>query len=311
MSHKSHDDRSAIGLLPNLDQLSHSDPRIAAEFVSDELQAARDATASVVAIHIPVFKFAKAILWLLFLASIVANSGCARVGSITTRNGGISYVDATEGPDGNTQLSTGQIFSPAQALHNDNQWTLRSYANGGTVFTSNDGRGPLSEDAPALVTTISGLKPGAHYNIYAYFWSDHHNWHLQASVKPGPTDGSTASFSKDGTESSSVAPLAVATNFDSPTLTTEDNRKLYQANLGHSVADAYGQIRVWVDDYPNAPELNRTWYDGVGYSPASRFAMDRRTLATVLTLGAVSLGSLLCLIISIFRNRRRKPATDS
>jgi hypothetical protein len=246
---------------------------------------------------------------LLLLAAIVAISGCARVGAISIGNGSITYVDATDGPNGNTQLTTGRVFNAALVpLHNDNQWTLRSYANGGTVFASNDGRGPLTEDAPAMVTTISGLQPGAHYNVYAYFWSDYRNWHVQASVNPGPLNSSTTCFSKNRTDSSSAARSADATSFDAPVVTTEDNRELYQANLGNTVADAYGQIRVWVDDLPNAPEMNRTWYDGVGYSWASSFALDRRSLAIVLTLCTVALGSLLCLIISLFRNRRRNLA---
>lgn len=254
---------------------------------------------------------ATAISGVLLAASFVANIGCGRVSSMATGNGSISYVDATEGTNGNTQLTTGQVFNPSPALRYDNQWRLRTYANGGTVFTSNDGQGTLTEDAPTLVTTISGLKPGEYYNIYAYFWSDHHNWQLQASLRPGPSSDPTTSFSKERTDSSTVASLADAKDFDSPVLTSEDNRELYQANLGIVVADTAGQIRVWLDDNPNAKEMNRTWYDGVGYSPASSFAMDGSSLAIVLTISAIALGSLAFLIFSLFRNRKRTPAINS
>jgi len=222
----------------------------------------------------------------------------------------ITYLDAVDGPNGNTQFATGHVFIARRGtLHNDNQWSMRLYGNGVTVFTSNDGRGADTEDAPQLVTTISGLEPGAAYNTFAYFWSDYHNWQLEASLNPIVTGDPATRFSKDQTETSAAAQRAVARDFTAPIIVTEANRNLYQASLGKTIADPHGQIRVWIDDNANASEVNRTWYDGVGYSSANRFGA--RELMSALVLGTLALALLSCVIISLFRSRRRVLAINA
>jgi len=182
----------------------------------------------------------------------------------------INYVDATDGPTGNTRVADGGEFNAVKTspLGNDNLWTLRPFANGGTVFTANDGMPPGPEDAPGLVTTISGLTPGERYVVYAYFWSDQHNWHLQAALSP--PDGSTASVSAFKPSTNARAKPAVKDRFASTVLVTEANRILQQAPLGQAAADGHGEIRVWIDDLANTVSANRTWYDGVGYAVAPR-----------------------------------------
>jgi hypothetical protein len=185
----------------------------------------------------------------------------------------IDYVDATDGPGGNTRLATGGVFTatpydvgPAQA---DNNWSLRNFANGGTVFTSNDFG---FEDAPGLVTTLENLTPGQPYRVYAYLWVDSlppSNWRLKASLTTAPPlpDDPAVSFGKLASALTSEAPPAEASDFNTTILPSEGNRTLLQASLGVATADSNGELRVWIDDYsgPDSRTWNRTWYDGLGY----------------------------------------------
>jgi hypothetical protein len=205
----------------------------------------------------------------------------------------ITYVDATDGPNGNTQLWDGGTLSSLQGapVGNDNQWSTRPFGNGGDVFTSNDGRPPGPEDAPALVTTIGRLTPGSTYLVYAYFWTDQHNWHLRASLDSRFTAEAIAQKSAE----------AAASKFSATIVTNEGNRTMRQAPLGRATADANGEIRVWLDDLANAQSGMRTWYDGVGYrlAPASQLPAPGTMLALALMLIA-SIGGLF-----IWGRRRR------
>jgi hypothetical protein len=239
------------------------------------------------------------------LAAIVVTAGCEREIPVSHDTASITYVDATDGPSGNTTLATGEILAAVTtaAVRNDNLWGMRSYGNAGTVFTSNDIGGSGSEDAPQLVTTIQGLAPDDRYEIFAYFWSDHHNWHLQASLAPFGDSDPDHRFSKDATESSVVAPPAVEANFDSPMLVTESNRTMYQARVGEATADSNGEVRIWIDDNPNASERERTWYDGVGYRLAGHRVWKGRTIAGLVILVTIILAAIWYLIFRLLRNR--------
>ena len=191
----------------------------------------------------------------------------------------ITYVDASDGAGGNTALSAGGVFtavaSPGGA-NNDDAWSKRSpFANGGSVFTSNDsGSGATAEDAPGLATTISGLVAGNAYEVFAYFWDGNGNWRLKASLRelpplPNNTPGERpVSFSADGSASSTASPQAVAADFVVAPLISEGDRRLRQAALGRIRANASGQIVVYIDDLenPTVSTTQRTWYDGVGYA---------------------------------------------
>ena len=113
---------------------------------------------------------------------------------------GITYVDATDGPTGNTSLASGGEFSPPRStspFNFDNYWTNRTFGNNNTIYTSNDFSNP-SEDAPGLVTQIAGLVPGAGYQMYAYLWVDNmpnSNWRLKASLTQMPPLGDSSSVS--------------------------------------------------------------------------------------------------------------------
>ena len=255
---------------------------------------------------------AETAFWLLLFV-VIANSGCRRPVTSSAEITRITYVDATDGPNGNTKLASGETFSAwtGSPVRDDNLWTLRPHGNGATVFTSNDIQGTGSEDAPALITTISGLEPRAKYEIFAYFWSDRHNWQLNAALEPFPTSGSGLSFSKDGSESSTSAKPADEADFDPAPLVKESNRTLFQAKIGEAFADKNGEIPVWIDDNPNSPEQQRTWYDGLGFRPTGEKLPATRTLAIVLIIGAIAVILLVCLVLSWFRRNRKNSAALS
>src|SRR5438105_565554 len=114
--------------------------------------------------------FDQLVFRLAILAAIVAVAGCGRETPHSEAKAPITYIDATDGPSGNTTLDTGESFLALNTtpVRSDNLWSVRPYGNVGTVFTSNDIGGTRFEDAPALVTTIRGLAPNDRYEIFAY-----------------------------------------------------------------------------------------------------------------------------------------------
>ncbi len=182
----------------------------------------------------------------------------------------ITYVDATDGPNGNTRLASGGVFLAltGSPIGNDNQWSLRPFANGGGVFTTNDGTPSGPEDAPGLVTSISGLIPNRAYEVFGFFWSDSNNWRLKSSLTAMPPlgDDPSVSFSANGAAGTTDAPTATGADFAGPVLIGEGNRIMLRADLGLAPATSSGEIRVWIDDFANTTAGNRTWYDGVGYA---------------------------------------------
>lgn len=204
--------------------------------------------------------------------------------------------------------NTWKIDSPAPSTGNstDNLWDLRTtFATSGSVISASNGVG---ENAPIIKTTVSGLTPGKAYEVLGYFWNATGvNWQIKASLNAGDiqTNGtgtladdflpSNASvmFSGTGTGTSTNAPavaagydgtdnLGVATTgtgtlmsgaaqgyFTSNVMVVESNRQMYQALLGNSVADANGQIVVYIDDNAGGGANARTWYDGIGVRSTS------------------------------------------
>ncbi len=168
----------------------------------------------------------------------------------------VVYVDAT---DSNT--------TPASALAAtngiDNKWGVRAFANSATIYESN------TENSPQIATTISGLVPGAEYNVFAFFWDaaadPTQNWPIRAGLSPASltlfcnnTDGGTF-------PGATYADLASAYSFSTTPLLTEGNRVLMAAPLGMGTANGSGQIVIYLDDYPSTNANDRSWYDGVGY----------------------------------------------
>jgi hypothetical protein len=200
-------------------------------------------------------------------------------GAALTASAQITYVDATSGVSGNTALAAGGTFSPPlnATTGNDQNWEQRTtFGSGGNIFESNGEVG--TENAPRLVTTISGLPDGI-YDLYAYFWSPgpgdaNQQWLLRAGLENSAGDLALYSRATTGI-TTPVTPDAIATQVTStagftvaPTTFSESGRNLWQASLGQAVVSGgVGTIQVFIDDYANPGTVNnRTWFDGVGYS---------------------------------------------
>jgi len=199
----------------------------------------------------------------------------------------ITYVDATSGAAGNTALAAGGTFSPPLngTTGLDNQWEERTtFGNGGNIFES-AGEGPaVTENAPRLVTTVSGLAAGSTYKMYAFFWSPNdinQQWLLRASLTNSVGDlPSWTRLNNDavnnaggvvGTDGDSIQiapdnlapfPAMGPADFSNPgslfattstqagkTVINDSSRFLWQALLGTAVADAGGTAKVYVDNY--------------------------------------------------------------
>jgi hypothetical protein len=208
----------------------------------------------------------------------------------------VTYVDAADGV--NTTLADGSPFFPNPVTSgSDDNWSIRAFANGATIYESNGQTVTGFEDAPMLRTTITGLIPGLPYIVYGYFWSDNGTgtcWRGRALVSQTVPSPDLPGYNTRHFASSVFAPmrplalgaalgtagfpgldLALDANnneasghFTNTVLLAEGNRWLYQAPLGVHAADANGELWVFVDDLANTTTGNRTWYDGVGYEIA-------------------------------------------
>jgi hypothetical protein len=217
----------------------------------------------------------------------------AIAGLSLTASAQITFVNATSGGGGNTALAAGGTFTPPLngTTGNDDNWEERTvFGSSGQIFEASGEGGGIGENAPRLVTTISGLAASATYNVFAYFWTPNdvnQAWALRAGLSNlggeltlfGRTNGNV------GTDADSfqmtydaIAPQVLDTSgfTVAPTTISESSRFLWQASLGTAVADGSGQIQVFIDDFsfeglavpPTGPAHvnHRTWYDGVGYS---------------------------------------------
>lgn len=200
-------------------------------------------------------------------------------GLVSLASAQVTYIDATANVAGNTRLADGSTFIPAldQVTGLDNNWEERRLASNGNVFESS-GEGPgQSENAPELRTTIKGLTPGNPYAVYVYFWdpaSNTEDWSIRAGTSSNPGANPLFSSPDSTTELTSTgAVLASSQTFvsgASPTLFTESGRDLRAAAIGTRLANASGEIEVFVDDLGAAGTVNRrTWYDGVGHEPVT------------------------------------------
>lgn len=194
---------------------------------------------------------------------------CLLVSAALPAAAAITYLDASAD---NTTLADGSAYTPtATTINNDNQWSLRTLGNGVTVYTANDSNATPGEDAPTLRTTISGLTGALSYNIYAYFWGagndapvNNQRWDLLAGLSATSLAfHDTQNAVNLGHALGGVNPATYFTNTSPAVIVAESDRRLYQVALGTAVADGNGHIRVFIDDAPG--NINRTWYDGVGY----------------------------------------------
>lgn len=208
----------------------------------------------------------------------------------------VTYVDLDAAT--NTTLADGAAVTfGANHTAGDHLWFMRangtSTLNGaGTCFGSNDS---TVENSPMLRTTISGLTPGAQYDIYFYLWAHPTQlWRGRANVAtsaPAPeltgyvTTGpswstdrrmkalANTSFTFPGETNlgltyDATTRLETSGHFTNPVRIFEGAAYLFEGAIGRFAADANGEIWVYLDDHPNGGYNNRTWLDGVGYKPA-------------------------------------------
>jgi hypothetical protein len=202
------------------------------------------------------------------------------LGSIQSAQGvGLTYVDG-EHITGVPNLSPDNVYSlsgTATVNNMDNLWWYRGF---GAVNSSNIQsvyEAGVSENAPMLTMTVSGLTPGSSYDMYALYWSDTTgNWRAMAGTAPA----SLQLFNKLGP--AAAIPTAIAGNFassaawdvppkftDGNPLFTDGNRTAYIGKAGTAVADASGNVLVYIDDSANSGSTTtRTFWDGVAYVPA-------------------------------------------
>jgi hypothetical protein len=194
----------------------------------------------------------------------------------------VTYVDATTG---NTTRWDNQTFSPApeSVTGADNNWEIRNLGNNGNIYEADV---EAIEDAPLLVTTLTGLAPNTQYVLYACFWdAATGNWRIKASVRSSdildngtpanasddflPTTPLThfAADNNDGGDATDAQPASTNTFVSNP-LFTEGDRVLMQAPLGTATSDGAGNLSIYIDDLAGVDQSKRTWFDGVGYKLA-------------------------------------------
>jgi hypothetical protein len=208
----------------------------------------------------------------------------------------ITYVDAelnsAAAGYNTTEVGGGAHAFSASASGSDNLWRFRNTTGGNnsSMWESNgDGTVPPNntENAPRLVTTISGLAPGT-YEIYAYFVGNHEFMRMGASLtNPGaltqlpiytvgtsnPPGDAIGDLVTDADLANFTNTVTNDTGFDNGTFPDT----LFQASLGRATTLS-GQIQVFIDDDTSAavlaarianPSANgnlwRTVYEGVGY----------------------------------------------
>ena len=197
----------------------------------------------------------------------------------------VIYVDAVPGV--NTFPTSAFASSPAQ----DNLWGLRAFGTGNTIYESS-GVASGTEDSPEIYTILSGLTPGLPYHVWVNFYdvtaNNIENWPIRA----GFSSGNLTLFAYGGDGGAGLlnaTPAALANTLsyvNPPKFDDGGNRNLLAGYLGQAVADAQGEIRVYVDDLPSTIGANnRTWYDGLSYELVPE--------PSALALGLVGLAALL------------------
>jgi hypothetical protein len=183
----------------------------------------------------------------------------------------ITYVDASHGAAGNTHATGG---SPANtgwldattnaASTNASQWILRTPLGADSSIYQALHSG---NQIPELTTSLSGLADGD-YSIWVFFWDgpNSNTWTISA----GLSSGALTTYSFDGPGNTALPVAASTLAFTNPPpLLTEDPRILYAVKLGQATVTGGSPIPVYINNLAAGGSNTRTWYDGVGYEPAS------------------------------------------
>jgi hypothetical protein len=182
--------------------------------------------------------------------------------------GSITYADAdiTAGT-GNTVLAGGGTFGPTQstAVVADGLWSIRTRpaVNGGGILASNAGENAT----PRLATTFTLPGPGL-YTLCGYFWNNVSGtgiWDANfqvGTVRPAVT------YDK----SNSVNLGQTSNHFNNPAIAVNDatGQVMHEAKLATWNTATEGlTVTVFIDDPETGPNDDRTWYDGIGFSPSA------------------------------------------
>jgi hypothetical protein len=171
----------------------------------------------------------------------------------------ISFVDADAT---NTQAvgGTPDPFSTT-SITTDTLWRFRpgfGWVAGGAnrSIYEKDASAAGAGDAAKLRTTISGLTPGQQYAIYVNWLSAvGDSWQIQAGLSSSPLTTFTPT-----SPGGSVENLGLSNESGS-------NRDQLRGFIGNAVANASGQVVVFIDDGAGTSSTSRTWYDAVSYGP--------------------------------------------
>jgi hypothetical protein len=207
----------------------------------------------------------------------------ASAAMLASASAAITYVDAdgvnTLTDPGGVSLTDPSVSTDNAGSTSDGKWNLRYFGNGSPA-TIWETWGTEGNNLPMLATTITGLTPGDSYDVYVYFQSgDDTNLSQKWDVLAGFTTGAMTNYTRTHADSSD----AVASDFTTPVQVADGNRLMVQSSLGTAVADASGEITVYVDSNGGSSST-RTWYDGVGYE-----AVPEPSAALLLGLGGLAL----------------------
>ncbi len=178
----------------------------------------------------------------------------------------ITYVDAV--PNGNTVAAGGGSFYTSAWNNADGLW----WYNDLSYYFNETGLEADSPDknVPVLATTISGLTAGASYDVYGYYIyayrtsAPSYDYDIQLGLSESSlTDYGTNGSGGIGMQLEGIDPATHFTNVSAiPSIHN------YEVSLGTAVADAGGEIKVYVNESLTGSGCNdlRSCYDGVGYS---------------------------------------------
>jgi len=171
----------------------------------------------------------------------------------------LTYVDATLANttlDGAAVVVGTNVTDNAGTSGNDDLWSYRDFANGGTVWEGGNAENLLDSTDENLITTLT-LAPGT-YDLYAAFWNNPENWQIDARI------GDTSAYTNFTTGDATLT-TATGTEFDGSVLTREGSRSMYLASLG--TVTVTGNVDIYIESpgIARGGSDDRTWYDGVAY----------------------------------------------
>lgn len=202
--------------------------------------------------------------------------------NISLMGGTITYVDAVEGAAGNTFATGGSLANTTwiATSSKEDQWFKRTdYGNGGDIYQASHNV-DNGDDMPELTTQITGLADGT-YNIWVFFWDSNNagqSWTIDAGLTSGDLtlyDAGEVAAGIDGVPASTLMFLnTVATTESGGALT------LWGAYLGQAAVSGGSAVNVFIHNTIGNTGVNRTWYDGVGYSLVSPVALSNTKFST-------------------------------